>query len=255
VKSIWENASMADLLQIEAVFAGYGPTTVLEGISLAVPERGTLAILGRNGVGKTTLLATIMGHTRLYRGSIRVAGKDITRLPIHLRAQRGLGYVPQEREIFPSLTVEENLTTTAKAGIWTLERVFQLFPNLAERRRNMGNQISGGEQQMLSIGRALMCNPRILLLDEPLEGLAPVLIEQLLAVMQTLKIEYDLTILIVEQQAEIALEFAPQSIILDRGRIVYSGPSHPLLKDERLRASYLGVRAAATSDQPPLQGN
>jgi branched-chain amino acid transport system ATP-binding protein len=254
-KSIWAGASVAELLEIEAVSAGYGPTTVLEDIAFAVSERGTLAILGRNGVGKTTLLATIMGHTRLYRGAIRVAGEDIARLPIHLRAQRGLGYVPQEREIFPSLTVEENLTTTAKAGIWTLERVFALFPNLAERRRNMGNQISGGEQQMLSIGRALMCNPRILLLDEPLEGLAPVLIEQLLAALQTLKTEYDLTILMVEQQAEIALELAPRAIILDRGRIVYSGPSHPLLADERLRASYLGVRAEPAPDDPPVQAN
>jgi branched-chain amino acid transport system ATP-binding protein len=242
VKSISASASVADLLEIAGVFAGYGPTTVLEDMTLAVPERGTLAILGRNGVGKTTLLATIMGHTRMTRGSIRVAGEDIARLPVYLRAQRGLGYVPQEREIFPSLTVEENLSTTAKPGTWTLERAFALFPNLGARRRNMGNQISGGEQQMLSIGRALMCNPRILLLDEPLEGLAPVLVEQLLTALQTLKTEYGLTILIVEQQAEIALEFAPDTIILDRGRIVYSGPSQPLLADERLRASYLGVR-------------
>jgi branched-chain amino acid transport system ATP-binding protein len=241
---------MAELLELEGVSAGYGPTTVLENVSLTVPERGTLAILGRNGVGKTTLLATIMGHTRLYRGAIRVAGDDIARLPIHLRALRGLGYVPQEREIFPSLTVEQNLTTTAKPGIWTLERVFDLFPNLAERRRNMGNQISGGEQQMLSIGRALMCNPRILLLDEPLEGLAPVLIEQLLEAMQKLKTEFDLTILMVEQQAEIALEFAPETIILDRGRIIYSGPSAPLLADEQLRASYLGLRGEAGERGP-----
>ena len=239
---------MSDLLELHDVSAGYGPTTVLEHVSLAVPERGALAILGRNGVGKTTLLATIMGHTRLYSGAIRVAGADIARLPIHARAERGLGYVPQEREIFPSLTVEENLTTMARPGHWTLERIYQLFPNLAERRRNMGNQISGGEQQMLSIGRALMCNPRILLLDEPLEGLAPVLIEQLLAAMEKLKTEYDLSILMVEQQTEIALEFAPETIILDRGRIVYSGPSAPLLADEALRASYLSVRGEG---EPP----
>jgi branched-chain amino acid transport system ATP-binding protein len=234
---------VADLLRLDGVSAGYGPVAVLEDISFAVPERGTLAILGRNGVGKTTLMATIMGHTRLYRGSIAFADQDIARLPVFQRALRGLGYVPQEREIFPSLTVEENLTTTAKPGHWTLERVFALFPNLAGRRRNMGNQISGGEQQMLSIGRALMCNPRILLLDEPLEGLAPVLIEQLLAAIETLKREHDIAILMVEQQAEIALEFAPDAIILDRGRIVYAGPSQPLLADEALRASYLGVRA------------
>ena len=233
---------MAEILRLDGVSAGYGPTTVLEDIAIAVAERDALAILGRNGVGKTTLLATIMGHTRLYRGTIELAGENIARLPIHLRAQRGIGYVPQEREIFPSLTVEENLTTTSKPGTWTLERVFELFPNLAARRRNMGNQLSGGEQQMLAIGRALMCNPRILLLDEPLEGLAPVLIEQLLAAMLKLKAEHDLTIVMVEQQAELALEFAPETIVLDRGRIVYSGPSAPLLADEALRASYLGVR-------------
>jgi len=244
---------MAEILRLDGVSAGYGPTTVLEDISLTLAERDAITILGRNGVGKTTLLATIMGHTRLYRGKIAVAGEDIARLPIHLRAQRGLGYVPQEREIFPSLTVEENLTTTAKPGTWTLERVFDLFPNLAGRRRNMGNQISGGEQQMLSIGRALMCNPRILLLDEPLEGLAPVLIEQLLAAMLKLKTEYDLTIVMVEQQAELALEFAPATIILDRGRMVYSGPSAPLLADEALRASYLGVRGEGGRASPPLQ--
>jgi branched-chain amino acid transport system ATP-binding protein len=233
---------MPDLLELQDVSAGYGPTTVLENVSLAVPERGALAILGRNGVGKTTLLATIMGHTRIYSGAICVAGEDIVRLPIHARAERGLGYVPQEREIFPSLSVQENLTTMARPGHWTLERVYDLFPNLAERRRNMGNQISGGEQQMLSIGRALMLNPRILLLDEPLEGLAPVLVEQLLAALETLKAESELTILIVEQQAEIALEFAPTAIVLDRGRIVHSGPSAELLADEVRRAGFLGVK-------------
>jgi branched-chain amino acid transport system ATP-binding protein len=233
---------MPDLLELQDVSAGYGPTTVLENVSLAVPERGALAILGRNGVGKTTLLATIMGHTRLYSGAIRVAGEDIMRLPIHARAERGLGYVPQEREIFPSLTVQENLTTMARPGHWTLERVYDLFPNLAERRRNMGNQISGGEQQMLSIGRALMLNPRILLLDEPLEGLAPVLVEQLLAALEMLKAQSELTILIVEQQAQIALEFAPEAIVLDRGRIVHAGPSAALLADEVGRAGFLGVK-------------
>jgi branched-chain amino acid transport system ATP-binding protein len=235
---------MPDLLELDNVSAGYGPTMVLENVSLTLPERGVLAILGRNGVGKTTLLATIMGHTRLYAGAIRVGGEDIANLPIHARAECGLGYVPQEREIFPSLTVEENLTTTARPGNWTLERIYQLFPNLAERRRNMGNQISGGEQQMLSIGRALMLNPRILLLDEPLEGLAPVLVDQLLAALDALKLEAQLTILMVEQQAEIALEFAPRAIVLDRDRIVHAGPSAALLADEAQRAAILGVRGA-----------
>src|SRR5271167_880265 len=218
-------------LVLEEVSAGYGETVVLEGISLAVSPGQTLAVLGRNGVGKTTLLATIMGHTRLHGGGIRFAGGEIGALPPYRRARLGIGFVPQEREIFPSLTVEENLTVAERPGQWTLARVYDFFPSLAERRRNHGNQLSGGEQQMLAIGRALMGNPSLLLLDEPLEGLAPIIIDTLLAALHRLR-QYDgLAIVLVEQHARLALEFAGHAIVLDRGRLVYDAASQPLLDD------------------------
>jgi branched-chain amino acid transport system ATP-binding protein len=166
---------MSDYLIIEHVTAGYAATTILDDVSLRIGEHDSCAVLGRNGVGKTTLLATIMGHTELHRGSIRLGGREIALLPAHRRARAGIGFVPQEREIFPSLTVEENLTVAMRRGAWPVERIYELFPRLAERRRNRGGQLSGGEQQMLSIGRALMGDPKLLLMDEPLEGLAPVL--------------------------------------------------------------------------------
>jgi branched-chain amino acid transport system ATP-binding protein len=211
---------MTGFLAVEHLTAGYAATTVLDDVSLLVAEHGTCAILGRNGVGKTTLLATIMGHTALHRGSIRLAGRDLTDLPVHRRARAGIGFVPQEREIFPSLTVEENLTVAMRPGAWRVERIYEFFPSLAERRRNRGSQLSGGEQQMLSIGRALMGDPRLLLMDEPLEGLAPVIVEALLAAMRRLRAEAGLTILLVEQHVRRALDFAETAIILDRGRIV-----------------------------------
>src|SRR5262245_30110152 len=179
-------------LVLEGVSAGYGETLVIERISLDVPPGRTLAALGRNGVGKTTLLATIMGHTRLRGGAIRFAGREISTMPPYKRARLGIGFVPQEREIFPSLTVEENLTVAERRGRWALAKVYDLFPSLAERRRNHGNQLSGGEQQMLAIGRALMGNPELLLMDEPLEGLAPVIVDALLAGLDRLKREDDL---------------------------------------------------------------
>jgi len=217
---------------------------VLEDIELALPERGTLALLGRNGVGKTTLLATLMGHTTLHAGEIEFAGRSIQDLPVHRRARLGMGFVPQTREIFPSLTVEENLTVAARpskesAG-WDLQRVYGLFPRLAERRSHMGNQISGGEQQMLAIGRALMGNPSLLLMDEPFEGLAPIIVEGLLMSLRKLIAENSLAIVLVEQSARLALETTEAAIVLDRGRVAYSGRSRELLDDpERLAALFV----------------
>jgi branched-chain amino acid transport system ATP-binding protein len=228
-------------LTLEEVSAGYGETVVLEGISLALAPGQTLTVLGRNGVGKTTLLATIMGHTRLHGGSIRFAGEAITALPAYRRARLGIGFVPQEREIFPSLTVEENLTVAARRGQWTLTRVYDFFPSLAERRRNNGNQLSGGEQQMLAIGRALMGNPTLLLMDEPLEGLAPVIVDTLLTGLDRLKREDELALLLVEQHAKLALELAQIAIVLDRGAIVFSGTSRGLLDAPERLNDLMGV--------------
>ncbi len=220
---------MSEGLKLSGVTAGYGETIVLEDISLDLPAGGTLALLGRNGVGKTTLLATIMGHTRLHAGSIRFADREITLLAPFRRARLGIGFVPQEREIFPSLTVAENLVVAGRPGRWSLDRIYDFFPSLAERRQHRGNQLSGGEQQMLAIGRALMGNPSILLMDEPLEGLAPVIVDALLAGLDRLEREDDLGLLLVEQHARLALELAQQAIVLDRGAIVFSGPSRELL--------------------------
>jgi branched-chain amino acid transport system ATP-binding protein len=228
-------------LTLEEVRAGYGRTVVLDGISLSLRGGATLAVLGRNGVGKTTLLSTIMGHTTLHGGTIRFRGEDITALPAYARCRNGIGFVPQEREIFPSLTLEENLTVAARPGRWTLERVYDFFPRLAERRRNRGNQLSGGEQQMLAIGRALMGNPALMLMDEPLEGLAPVIVDALLSGLDRLKREDGLALLLVEQHARLALEFAENVIILDRGAVVFSGASRPLLEDPERLAGLLGV--------------
>jgi branched-chain amino acid transport system ATP-binding protein len=216
-------------LVLAGVSAGYGETIVLDGIGLDLPPGGTLALLGRNGVGKTTLVATVMGHTRMRAGSIRFAGTEIRGLPPFRRARLGIGLVPQEREIFRSLTVAENLLVAARPGRWSQGRVYDFFPSLAERRQHRGNQLSGGEQQMLAIGRALIGNPSLLLMDEPLEGLAPVIVDALLAGLERLKREDDLALLLVEQHARLALELAPQAIVLDRGAIVFSGPSRELL--------------------------
>ena len=227
-------------LTLERVRAGYGRTVVLDGVSLDLRGGATLAVLGRNGVGKTTLLSTIM-DTPHHGGSIRFRGEDITTLPAYGRCRGGIGFVPQEREIFPSLTLEENLTVAARPGRWTLARVYDFFPRLAERRRNRGNQLSGGEQQMLAIGRALMGNPVLLLMDEPLEGLAPVIVDALLAGLDRLKREDDLALLLVEQNARLALALAEHAIILERGVVVHSGPSRALLDAPELLASLIGV--------------
>ncbi len=233
---------MTDCLALHEVSAGYNETMVLERVSISLREGGTLAVLGRNGVGKSTLLATVLGHTALHAGQIVFRGRPIDRLRPFQRARLGIGYVPQEREIFPSLTVQENLLVAARSGSrWTRERIYALFPALAERRRNLGNQLSGGEQQMLAIGRALMGDPSLLLLDEPLEGLAPVIVDALLAALHRLREDEGLAMLLVEQHARLALEFAPQAAVLNRGRVVYQGPSHALLADQRRLAELVGV--------------
>jgi len=222
---------MSDLLHLSGVRAGYGPTVVLENIELALAERSSLAVLGRNGVGKTTLLGTIMGHTTLHGGAINFRGQSISQMPVYERSRLGMGFVPQGRWIFPSLTVEENLTVAERPGPWILQRVYDLFPRLAERRAHMGNQISGGEQQMLAIGRALMGNPALLLMDEPLEGLAPIIVDAILAVMQRLIREESLTVVLVEQSARLALEVTEHAMVLSRGQVVFAGPSAELLAD------------------------
>ncbi len=237
-------STAGDSLALDAVRAGYGDTVVLEGVSLTLAAAGTLAVLGRNGVGKTTLLATVMGQTTLRGGSIKLNGREVSALPTYRRSRLGIGFVPQEREVFRSLTVEENLDVASRPGRWTRERVYDFFPSLGERRRNHGNQLSGGEQQMLAIGRALMGNPSFLLMDEPLEGLAPVIVETVLRDLDRLKREDDLALVLVEQHARIALEFAVDALVLDRGVVVYSGPSRPLLDDPDRLARLMGVSRA-----------
>ena len=233
---------MPELLGLEAVSAGYGDARVLHDLTLAVEEGRALALLGRNGAGKTTLINTVVGQTRLFAGSIRFAGRDVTRLPSHRRALLGLGWVPQERNVFRSLTVEENLTAVARpGGPWDPARVYGLFPRLRERRGNMGNQLSGGEQQMLAIGRALVTNPRLLLLDEPLEGLAPVVVEELLAILRRVIRDEGTSAVIVEQNAPIILGITDRAVILERGAIVHAGTSSQLKSDPRTLNRLLGL--------------
>ncbi len=227
----------AHALRVDALRTGYGPTVVLEDIGFTLPERGALAVLGRNGVGKTTLLASIMGHSTFHAGGIEYRGRPIHALPVHERSRLGIGYVPQTRDIFPSLTVEENLAVAARPGRWPMARVYEMFPRLAERRSHFGNQISGGEQQMLSIGRALMGDPSLLLLDEPLEGLAPLIVQSILLTIRRLIEEEALTVILVEQSAKLALSVTQQALVLNRGRIAYAGASAELLADpEKLSA-------------------
>jgi branched-chain amino acid transport system ATP-binding protein len=241
---------MAEALAFDGVSAGYGDTVVLEDINLTLASGENVSIIGRNGVGKSTLLATAMGHTRLHKGDIRLGGQSIVRLPIYARALAGLGYVPQEREIFPSLSVRENLSIGARPGHWTEARVFELFPRLRERLTNMGNQLSGGEQQMLSIARALLTNPTVLLMDEPTEGLAPVLVETLTAVLLKLR-ESGLSIVLVEQNSRVALSFSERTVIMDKGRIVYDGASAALRSDPNKLAQLVGIAEAGGPDRSP----
>jgi branched-chain amino acid transport system ATP-binding protein len=234
---------MAELLEVNGVWAGYGEATVLEDISFSLDEGASMALLGRNGMGKTTLLATLMGATRQTKGSIRFAGQDLTVVPSHRRAHSGLGWVPQERDIFASLSVEENLTVVARPGAWDLKKVYATFPRLQERRSNMGNQLSGGEQQMLAMGRALMLNPKLLLLDEPLEGLAPIIVQELLSIIAGMVREGSIAVILVEQHAHQILPITEQALVLERGRIVHLGPSDVLAADPRLLDRWLGVAA------------
>ena len=221
---------MAKLLSAERLTAGYGDSIVLEDVSFEVDTGGSLALLGRNGVGKTTLLLTLMGLTRLKSGNLSWEGADIVRLPTFRRAQAGLGWVPQERFMFPSLTVEEHLSVVARPGPWNIARAYQYFPKLEERKLNLGNQLSGGEQQMLAIARALMTNPKLLLLDEPMEGLAPIIVQELLKVIGELVRAGEFAVIVVEQHARLALMLTREAIVLDRGQVVHRSASEELLK-------------------------
>jgi branched-chain amino acid transport system ATP-binding protein len=239
---------MADaLLSVDGLRAGYGDAVVLDDVSLSVPEHGSLAVLGRNGVGKTTLLLSIMGCTQVMRGAIKWRGDYITRLPTHRRAKLGLGWVAQEREIFPSLSVEENLTVAERPGKWTLSAIYKLFPRLKERRGNMGNQLSGGEQQMLATARALMTNPSLLLLDEPMEGLAPIIVEELAAAIKTMIAEEGMAVILIEQHAELALSLTRDAMIMERGAIVHRAASAELLRDAPTLDRFIGLRVGETA--------
>ena len=234
---------MAELLRLESIVAGYGEARVLDHVSLAIEEGKSLALLGRNGTGKTTLVNTIAGVTRRFSGTLALAGKDITRLRPDQRALAGIGWVPQERNIFKSLTVEENLTAVRRPGPWDVERIWQMFPRLKERRTNWGNQLSGGEQQMLAIARALVLNPRLVLLDEPTEGLAPIIVDELLKTLKRLFREEGLAGIIVEQHPQKILALTDQAVILDRGAVVHSASSAELAGDKAVLERYLGVSA------------
>jgi branched-chain amino acid transport system ATP-binding protein len=241
---------MAELLTIEKLRAGYGEAVVLSDISLDLAEGQSLALLGRNGMGKTTLINSIVGVTRYRSGTISLAGRDITRLPPEQRALAGVGWVPQERNIFKSLTVNENLTAVALPGPWTPDRVYAMFPRLAERRSNLGNQLSGGEQQMLAVGRALVLNPKIVLLDEPLEGLAPIIVEELLAALTRLIRDEGMSAILVEQSPQKILGVTDRAVILERGMVVYAATSAALKADPVVLETYLGV-----TDHSPRRGH
>ena len=237
---------MRDVLQIDRLTAGYGEAIVLHEVSLLLREGQSLALLGRNGMGKTTLINSVVGVTRYVSGDIRLDGRDITRMRPDQRAHLGIGWVPQERNIFKSLTVEENLTAVARPGPWTVGRIYDLFPRLAERRRNLGNQLSGGEQQMLAVGRALILNPRVILLDEPLEGLAPILVEELLAALRRIIRDEGTSAILVEQNAQKVLGVTDQAAIIERGCVVHEAASADLIADRAVLESYLGVTAVAS---------
>ena len=243
---------MPDVLEIEGLSAGYGEAVVLSGVSLTIAEGSAMALLGRNGMGKTTLVNSVIGVTRRFGGTIRLDGRDITPLRPDRRAHAGIGWVPQERNIFRSLTVEENLTAVARPGDWTLRRIYELFPRLSERCRNLGDQLSGGEQQMLAVGRALVLNPKILLLDEPLEGLAPILVEELLGALRRIFRE-GVSAIIVEQNARKILNATDRAAIMERGAIIHEGPSPALAADRQLLETYLGVAGKSQARRTPLQ--
>ncbi|MEJ6023674.1 ABC transporter ATP-binding protein [Ramlibacter sp. PS4R-6] len=232
---------MAELLRVDNLSAGYGEAVVLNGVSFELGEGQTLALLGRNGTGKTTLINTLAGSTRQHAGSITLGGAELHKLPSHLRAAAGIGWVPQERNIFKSLTVHENLTAVARPGRWAPERVYEMFPRLAERKTNLGTQLSGGEQQMLAVGRALVVNPKVLLLDEPLEGLAPIIVAELLKAIERITREEGLAAIIVEQHPQAILRISHRAIVLDRGTVVHASPADALLRSPDLLDRLLGV--------------
>ena len=232
---------MVELLRVENLSAGYGEAVVLQGVSLSLAEGKTLALLGRNGTGKTTLINTLAGATRQHGGSITLAGKALHKMAPHERAAAGIGWVPQERNIFKSLTVHENLTAVARPGRWTPDRVYEMFPRLGERKSNLGTQLSGGEQQMLAVGRALVLNPRLLLLDEPLEGLAPIIVEELLLAIRRVTRDEGLSAIIVEQHPQAILRISDSAVVLDRGTVVHAGTADELLDQPQLLEQLLGV--------------
>ena len=232
---------MPDLLRIERLSAGYGQAVILSDVSLALPAGETLALLGRNGTGKTTLVNTIAGATRQHAGSITLAGVALHKLPSHERAAAGIGWVPQERNIFKSLTVDENLGAVARPGPWTAARVYEMFPRRAQRKNNLGTQLSGGEQQMLAVGRALVLNPRLLLLDEPLEGLAPIIVRELLEAIARITRDEGLSAIIVEQHPQAILAISQRVVVLDHGSVVHSGPAADLRNAPELLHRLLGV--------------
>jgi branched-chain amino acid transport system ATP-binding protein len=234
---------MSDLLTLQQVSAGYGDAIVITNIDLRLRPGESLAVLGRNGTGKTTLLNTIIGVTRHRGGSIALGGQDLTTTRPDKRAHAGIGWVPQERNIFKSLTVEENLTAVSRPGPWNVSRVYEMFPRLKERRTNMGNQLSGGEQQMLAVARALVLNPRLLLLDEPTEGLAPIIIEELLAALTRIIRGEGMSAIVVEQHAQKILGVTDSALILDRGTIVHASSSRALIDDPAALEQHLGVTA------------
>jgi branched-chain amino acid transport system ATP-binding protein len=232
---------MAELLAVSGLSAGYGRAVVLSDIAFRLEEGEALAVLGRNGVGKTTLIDSIVGVTRRFAGSLSLGGREVATMAAEARAAAGIGWVPQERNIFRSLTVEENITAVARPGPWTLDRIYRLFPRLKERRHQSGGSLSGGEQQMLAIGRALALNPRLLLLDEPTEGLAPIIVEELLGALRKLFREEKMAGIVVEQHARKILPITDRAIVLDRGRIVFESSSAALLDDGAPLERYLGV--------------
>lgn len=232
---------MADLLQVQGLSAGYGEAVVLHDVSLSLKQGDTLALLGRNGTGKTTFMNTLAGATRQHAGSIQFNGVALHLLPLHQRAAAGIGWVPQERNIFKSLTVDENLTAVARPGAWTPKRVYEMFPRLLERKANLGTQLSGGEQQMLAVGRALVLNPKLLLLDEPLEGLAPIIVQELLRAIRRITREEGLSAIIVEQHPQAILAISDQAVVLDRGTVVHASGAAELLAQPALLDRLLGV--------------
>jgi len=240
---------MAELLSLDRLKAGYGEAVVLAEISLRLDYGQSLALLGRNGMGKTTLINSIVGVTRYRSGTIRLDGRDITKLPPERRARAGVGWVPQERNIFRSLTVHENLTAVALPGLWTPQKVYAMFPRLGERKANLGNQLSGGEQQMLAVGRALVLNPKIILLDEPLEGLAPIIVEELLSALNRIIREEGMSAILVEQNPQKILGVTDRAVILERGTVVHEAASAALRADRAVLETYLGV-----TDQGPRRG-